>query len=83
MAAASHRVEIDNPAEARISINLHGELFRNVKDDLLHDCVNAFLQCANENACFERGLNVNCLGTLAAHNARTGCCENAFGIAAR
>ena len=51
-------------------MHLFGPQFRNVNDELLHACFGALLQCAD-------------LGTIAAHNAQTQCCQQAFGIAAR
>jgi hypothetical protein len=78
---AQNRVEIDNPAEDRITLHLSGPQFRSVNEGMLHECVSALLQCAEDNQCFERGLTVACLGTVATHNAETRCCGQAFGIA--
>jgi hypothetical protein len=75
------RVEIENPSEPRVSVHLIGERFTKVNSDLLQSCVNELMRCADENACFERGFNVNCLGTLAAHGKDVGCIEQAFGLA--
>lgn len=66
----THRIEIENPPEERVTVHLFGPQFRNVNDELLHACFGALLQCAD-------------LGTIAAHNAQTQCCQQAFGIAAR
>jgi hypothetical protein len=79
--ATDFRVEIDNPSEPRVSIHLFGERFGAVNEKLLRECVTALMNCADENACFERGLNINCLGTVAAHNKDLGCVDQAFGLA--
>lgn len=78
----NNRVEIENPPEDRITLHLHGPQFRNVNEQLVQDCIGALLQCADDNACFERGFTVACLGTIASHNAEARCCEQAFGVAA-
>jgi hypothetical protein len=79
--STSH-IEIENPAEDRVTLHLVGPQFRNVNDKLLQSCFSALLECADENQCFERGLNVACLGTIAKHNAKTQCCGEAFGVGA-
>jgi hypothetical protein len=81
--ADDYRVEIDNPSEPKVSVHLFGPALKSVDQGLLQDCFTALLRCGSENGCFERGLNVNCLGTIATHNARARCCEAAFGLTAK
>jgi hypothetical protein len=79
--ASDFRVEIDNPSEPKVSIHLHGSRFTNVNSDLLRSCLSELLACADQNACFERGLNINCLGVVAAHNKDADCVQQSFGLA--
>jgi hypothetical protein len=81
--ADEYRVEIDNPSEPKVSIHLFGPALQSVNESLLGECFTALLRCGDENKCFQRGLSVECLATVAAHNRRAGCCEAAFGLVAK
>jgi hypothetical protein len=80
--AARHTASVEK-GEERVSIHISGPGLGNVNSKLLEGCAQALAACAAENACFEKGVSVACLGTIATHDRESRCVSQAFGLAAR
>ena len=52
---------------------------------LLGECINELLQCAETNDCLSDGLRftAKCIETIAKHNERLKCASKGFGLAAK
>jgi hypothetical protein len=79
---AKHTVKIEQQGD-RLSLHFSGPHVAKANQAQLTSCLNALLECADQNQCFEKGLSAACLGTIAKHDAETQCISKGFGFAAR
>lgn len=77
---ARYAVRANKQADG-LTLHISGHDIAHANVDLLNDCVSQLLACAEKNECFTKGLNVNCLATIAEHNKRCDCVSQAFGLA--
>lgn len=64
-----------------LTFHIAGRDLAHANADLLNDCMGKLMACAEQNDCFTKGLNVNCLTTLTDHHKQTQCISKAFGFA--
>jgi hypothetical protein len=62
------------------SLHFSGPHLANANTELLTECFNALLDCAEKNSCFEKGFSAVCLSTIAEHDRKARCISKAFGL---
>jgi hypothetical protein len=65
-----------------ISLHFSGPHLAHANAELLTECFNALLVCAEKNGCFEKGFTAACLSTIAEHDRKARCISKAFGFSA-
>jgi hypothetical protein len=68
-----------------IQINLIGRRALKYDARLIEQCANAIVDCAETNACLDRGLQLTdkCFETLVAHDKKADCMTKGFGLSTR
>lgn len=77
---ATHRVKVE-VSEQGLTVHITGPSATRANQKLIQDCFSTLVACAEKNGCFEKGFSAVCLGTIALHDSKTGCCSQAFGFA--
>lgn len=77
---AKHAVRAELAGD-RLTVHISGPRVEGANRELLENCINELMDCADKHDCFSKGFNINCLATIARHNASCGCVEQAFGLA--
>jgi uncharacterized protein YciI len=75
-----HIAKVDRSAD-RVTLVLSGPRLAGANAERLVDCFNTLLGCAEDNGCFDKGLSIVCLETVARHDRECGCTSQAFGLA--
>jgi hypothetical protein len=65
----------------QLSFHLSGPGLANANSDLLNECMNKLMTCAEENDCFTKGLSAACIAAIAGHDKQSQCLSKAFGFA--
>ena len=64
-----------------VSFHLSGPGLANANAELLNECMNKLLACAEQNDCFTKGLSAACFVAISDHHKQTQCISKAFGLA--
>jgi len=77
---AQHTVKVELTGN-RLSFHVSGPRVAKANTQLLNECLDVLMECAEKNGCFDRGLSALCLETIANHDKQSKCITKAFGFA--
>lgn len=77
---AKFAVRVEKQAN-ELSFHLSGPGLANANSELLTECMQKLMECAEQNDCFTKGLSAACIVAIAGHDKQSNCISKAFGLA--